>query len=70
MKRFIILALIAVSGTILGNASPARPIAILPFATLGADEGTKSFAAGLEQGIITRLTQQHVSSTVGGDIRS
>jgi TolB-like protein len=40
----------------------AHTIAILPFTALDADDGSKSFAAGLQREILTRLTAQHVAA--------
>ena len=50
----------AISSSATDPTSDSRAIAVLHFATLGADESTKAFAAGLEGEIITRLTKQQV----------
>jgi len=42
-------------------ASPAQPIAVLPFTSFDSTDPTNSFAASIQSEIVSRLTAQHVS---------
>jgi TolB-like protein len=52
----------AVATTRPGITSANQTIAVLPFASISADEADKSFANGIQAEIITRLAKQHVNA--------